>query len=199
MSGENILRLVRYLDGLYKRFTSDDHKFDKEEEKVNCPLEIYFPHNDLTILWLNVKARKYTIHFFRETKCVFLYLLHKGDETLIKSWSYREELMKEVLERIKQNYNTTHFCITCNRYQSNCHWIDDKCMSEIIHEYVLENDPCPICLGGASDYVSKCNHSFHRKCIYKTMEARKETCNEEEEDVFCHVPCPICRKRIHLE
>ena len=71
------------------------------------------------------------------------------------------------------------------------HVIMNQCDCEInyksnVKKTLVKNSipsTCPICLEGLSDTITKCNHSFHTKCIDEWIENDKDT-------------CPICRSKL---
>ena len=62
--------------------------------------------------------------------------------------------------------------------------------------YVKPNDECPICMetiiNKSNAYLTRCGHSFHKKCIFKSMETRWANNSKN----YC---CPMCRTKLGLD
>ena len=60
--------------------------------------------------------------------------------------------------------------------------------------YIKPNEECPICLENIfrkkESYISGCGHSFHKLCIFKSMETQWNT------KYASNYKCPMCRSNI---
>ena len=60
-----------------------------------------------------------------------------------------------------------------------------------VKTYIKFNEECPICLEPIQHeknaYLTNCGHSFHRKCLFDTIQSKWET------KPFSSVKCPMCR------
>lgn len=63
--------------------------------------------------------------------------------------------------------------------------------------YIKPNEECPICMESimmnSTAYLTCCGHSFHKTCIFKSMEAHwNKSC-------FKNFKCPICRRNLGMD
>jgi len=62
--------------------------------------------------------------------------------------------------------------------------------------FIKPNEECPICMNSISTYstayLTRCGHSFHKECIFKSM----ETCRINNNKLYC---CPMCRTKLGLD
>lgn len=63
--------------------------------------------------------------------------------------------------------------------------------------YIKPGEECSICLEKImtkrNAYLTACGHSFHKNCLFKTYETKRQT------NPYCSLLCPLCRAKLGLD
>lgn len=78
----------------------------------------------------------------------------------------------------------------CDCYPKNIYMLDENNIVELNNKFV-DNNTCSICIDKINkDKITlKCNHTFHKKCIFEWINT-----NYENNNIPC---CPVCRNYIY--
>lgn len=63
--------------------------------------------------------------------------------------------------------------------------------------YIKPGEECSICfekiMTKRNAYLTACGHSFHKKCLFKTYQVKRQT------NPYCSLYCPLCRAKLGLD
>jgi hypothetical protein len=113
--------------------------------------------------------------------------------------------LEDVFYLFERNSRYYYTCKKCHDYECNCYEKPDILPFTIgdqtascdlkVKCYIKPGDECPICydpiMTKSSAFITDCGHSFHKKCLFKSMETKWLSTAYSS-----NARCPMCRNSL---